>query len=298
MEWNQYLRVGSAGEDVWLLKRRLMELGCYEARVSAVTHTRFGTDTRRAVLTFQRANGLDADGVVGPLTWDALFAGTQAGEAINADAVSAEGIPQHIGSAARTAIHAALQNASATRRKIVLNALNFASDPAVPSDYPLSLYIRGANLYDTARKPYVITISRVESGAKRQPEYYDGGRKAFMCAAVRQNPSITGADCSGGVVGLMRHAGVVQASFDCSADGFASKSRSKRIEREALLPADLAHKSGHIGLYTGGGYVVEWVGGAYGCQLTRLSARRVWNFVKRRETTLGAWTGFYRSSYY
>ena len=35
---------------------------------------KFGNKTREAVMAFQRDNGLNADGVVGPLTWDALEA--------------------------------------------------------------------------------------------------------------------------------------------------------------------------------------------------------------------------------
>ena len=39
---------------------------------------------------------------------------------------------------------------------------------------------------------------------------------------------------------------------------------------------------GHIGLYAGAGRVVEWAGGAYGCQLTRLVGRCCWSFTERR----------------
>lgn len=34
---------------------------------------RFGKDTRTAVKAFQKRRGLEDDGVVGPLTWTALF---------------------------------------------------------------------------------------------------------------------------------------------------------------------------------------------------------------------------------
>nr|WP_324784504.1 peptidoglycan-binding protein [Streptomyces sp. H51] len=39
----------------------------------------FGTNTYNAVVAFQSANGLDADGVVGPLTWAALVVTVQKG---------------------------------------------------------------------------------------------------------------------------------------------------------------------------------------------------------------------------
>ena len=119
-----------------------------------------------------------------------------------------------------------------------------------------------------------------------------------MEEAVRNNPEITGADCSGGVVGLLRHAGVVSEKFDLSADGFAASARYQKIEQTALKPADLLHKSGHVGLYVGAGYAVEWMGGAYGCQLTALDQRRGWNFVKGTTDRFGSWTGFLRPTYY
>ena len=188
---------------------------------------------------------------------------------------------------------------SETRRAIVLDALQFAYDASQLRDFPTSLYIRGGNLYNADLLPNVITIARIQSGAARQPEFYDGGRQEMMEQAVRQNPAITGADCSGGVVGLLRHAGVVKPSFDSAADGFAaSKSMRTHCARSDLRPADLLHKSGHIGLYAGGGYAVEWMGGAYGCQLTRVTGRRGWNFVKRKEERFGAWTAFLRPNWY
>ena len=62
------LLVGSKGEAVAQLQRRLIELG-YE--VSAVDGD-FGGSTALAVKNFQQINGLDADGIAGPLTIAAL----------------------------------------------------------------------------------------------------------------------------------------------------------------------------------------------------------------------------------
>lgn len=33
----------------------------------------FGNNTKNAVISFQRSRGLDADGIVGPTTWEYLF---------------------------------------------------------------------------------------------------------------------------------------------------------------------------------------------------------------------------------
>ncbi len=293
MPLNRTLRPGSAGEDVIRVKQRLFALGCYPPQITALNSSAFGKDTLAAVKAFQCAHALNADGIVGPLTYAALFPEETVSEVGSTNAE----LPQ-IGKNAWDALSAALENASETRRMIVLDALQFAFDATQPRAYPTSLYIRGGNLYNKDLLPNVITIERIQSGALRQPEFYDGGRQEMMEQAVRENPAITGADCSGGVVGLLRHAGVVKPTFDLAADGFAANRSVKRIDQEALQPADLLHKSGHVGLYAGGGYAVEWMGGAYGCQLTRISGRRGWNFVRRREDRFGAWTGFLRPNWY
>lgn len=290
---NRMLRLGSTGEDVLRTKLRLFSLGCYAPHITAISTSRFGSDTRNAVLNFQAKNALVADGIVGPITWSALFP-----EDIVVAPQPRGEIPANIGEMAAGLIASALDGASDRRREIVLDALQFAFDPTLPREYPTSLYIRGGNLYNTDLTPNVITLARIRSGALRQPEYYDGGRQEMMEAAVVENPAITGADCSGGVVGLLRHAGVVKPGFDLAANGFAASKSMRKIEESELLPADLLHKSGHIGIYVGGGYAAEWMGGAYGCQLTRVSARRGWNFVKHKEDRFGAWTTFLRPKWY
>lgn len=294
MTQRRTLRLGNAGDDVWEMKQRLMARGCYPASLSQLRTNVFGQDTLRAVRAFQEGVGLAADGFVGPLTWAALFPE----EAVAVATLERGNIPTQIGDIAAGAILDALKEQSETRQSIVLDALQFAYDRNIPGEYPASLYIRGGNLYNTDLTPNVITLSRIATGAKRQPEYYDGGRREMMEQAVRNNPAITGADCSGGVVGLLRHAGVVSEKFDLSADGFAASARYQTIEQAALKPADLLHKSGHVGLYAGAGYAVEWMGGAYGCQLTALDQRRGWNFVKGITDRFGSWTGFLRPTYY
>lgn len=65
------LRSGSSGAAVVELQRALAQAGFDPGPVDG----RFGAQTERAVKAFQRANGLDADGVVGPLTQRALSGG-------------------------------------------------------------------------------------------------------------------------------------------------------------------------------------------------------------------------------
>lgn len=63
------LRIGSQGANVSSLQERLKVLGYYTGNVDGL----FGTGTAKAVTQFQRANGLDADGVAGVQTMTKLF---------------------------------------------------------------------------------------------------------------------------------------------------------------------------------------------------------------------------------
>ena len=278
------------GDDVRAVKERLVALGY----LYAATHDTFGDDTLAAVRAFQAANGLEVDGVVGPLTWAALFDG----EAKPAEPVDTAQIPPNIGPSAATAIAAQLGTVSATRQKLVLEALRHAYDPAVPAAYPYSLYIRGGNLYNSDYTVNTITAARIEDGARRQPEYYSGGSREMMLAAVAANPATTGADCSGGVVGLMRYARAVGGGFDATADGLCGSGHSTAIDKTALQPGDWVGRDGHIGLYAGGGYVVEWMGQLYGCQLSRLADRQGYDFVGKRLRGRSGWTKYRRPKYY
>jgi hypothetical protein len=288
------LSKGASGADVRKVKERLLALGCYAPEITTLQTDTFGADTRRAVAAFQTAHGLEPDGIVGSITYAALFPE----EATATTGADLPELPAHLPENARARITQSLAGETPLRTSIVQHALTFAVSPGAPGDYPRSLYIRGGNLYNADLAQNVITLERIARGAARQPEFYDGGRREMMERAVQANPSITGADCSGGVVGLLRHAGLVRPTFDCSADGFASGSNTISIAKDALRPGDFLHKSGHIGLYAGGGYAVEWMGGAYGCQLTSLTKRRGWNYVKRKLDNGGAWTGFLRPKYY
>ncbi|MBD5550179.1 MAG: LysM peptidoglycan-binding domain-containing protein [Lachnospiraceae bacterium] len=68
------LRPGSSGQDVITLQYLLNVAAEFNAAIPAPTQDgNFGTGTRQSVEAFQRAAGLTPDGVVGPLTWQALY---------------------------------------------------------------------------------------------------------------------------------------------------------------------------------------------------------------------------------
>ncbi len=62
------LRQGSKGSEVKEMQRRLKSWGYYTGAVDGV----FGAGTKKAVVAFQKKNGLTADGVVGLATYKAL----------------------------------------------------------------------------------------------------------------------------------------------------------------------------------------------------------------------------------
>lgn len=62
-------RRGSKGEEIRRIQDRLKAQGYYDGGRDGI----FGGGTESAVKRFQKARGLEPDGVVGPLTWAALF---------------------------------------------------------------------------------------------------------------------------------------------------------------------------------------------------------------------------------
>ncbi len=62
------LRQGSRGNEVKEVQRRLKQWGYYTGSVDGI----FGAGTKKAVIAFQKKNGLTADGVVGKATYKAL----------------------------------------------------------------------------------------------------------------------------------------------------------------------------------------------------------------------------------
>lgn len=68
------LRQGARGQDVITLQYLLNVISAYYPTVPAPAQDGvFGSETRRAVIAFQQTMQLDPDGLVGPLTWRALY---------------------------------------------------------------------------------------------------------------------------------------------------------------------------------------------------------------------------------
>ena len=283
MEFTRNLKRYMSGGDVRAVKDRLVELGyLYQA-----THNRFGDDTYKAVKAFQSANNIEpVDGIVGFITWSALFGDPKPVPAVE--------VPSWIAEPARTEIAQALAGASAKRREICLLALQYCVDRNANPKLLKGFYIRGANEFDKDLTPHIMTEARLNSYFRRTAyePYYDGGRKEMMLRQAKvANYTIVGADCSGMVVGLWRKCKVVANDFDAAADSLYSHYCVKRKAAD-IQPGDLAHRSGHIGLCVSKNLIVEAAGGAYGIQLCKRTDRRLLNFVDGRVHKLGAWQHF------
>lgn len=68
---NYLIKKGQQGEDVRKIQAKLISLGysCGNCGADSI----FGNGTYNAIIKFQRSNGLSADGIVGPATWNKLF---------------------------------------------------------------------------------------------------------------------------------------------------------------------------------------------------------------------------------
>lgn len=298
MKLTRNLKKGMSGADVRFVKDSLFSLGFYSSKTKQITNSTFGADTYVAVCKFQRAKGLEDDGVVGPQTWAALEEALAAEEPAKEVDFPSLNKMKHISATHRAAIAKDLANVSELRQKIVLEILNYAYDKDVPGE-PRALYIFGANLYDKDLKLNYADAAEIEKHAKRYPNYFNGGRKEWMLEQVKKNSKLAASDCSGMEVGYLRKHKLVPSSFDTTANNLTTaKQYSTPINKKDLKPGDWVGKAGHIGTYVGGGLVVEFYGGAYGCQLTELNNRRGWNFVAKRLEAGSPWTRFCRPTFY
>lgn len=267
--YTKVLKQGSSGEDVKYMKDCLFALNYYEAKITKISNNTFGSDTTTAVKKFQKNNKTNAgaqlkeDGQIGELTWNAIIREFKAGNKYKENIVSLDGLT-HISTQKREAIAKELQNVSELRQDICKEILGYACDPDCKKEVR-ALYQLGANLYNTDLKINYADVAETEKLAKRNPDYFDGGRKEWMLEQIAKNPKLPVSDCSGMEVGLLRKHKLVSASFDTTANNLCGNSYSTSITKAKLTPGDWVGKSGHIGIYVGAGYVVEFGGGAYGC---------------------------------
>ena len=301
MKLTRNLKRYMSGEDVRTVKDWLFNLGFYDKKITKITNSSYGNDTYKAVKAFQQKYNLVVDGVVGKNTFAKLEElVNKVPEDTYPTYLTAEDYPK-ISEKHRAAINEGLKRVNYLRRKVVLEALKYATDASIASlvKYPSSLYIRGGNLYNKDGSLNVITEKYLTGAYKKNyASYCTSGRLEMMQKAVNADPKITGADCSGGIIGLFRHFGLVGKSTDATANGLCGSGYSTVIKKVDLSAGDFVGKDGHICLYVGGGLMVEWAGGEYGCQLTEVSDRRCWSFTKKRMVKMAACTRYRKPKVY
>ena len=134
MNITRTLRKNSVGADVRELKEWLFSNGYYAAKVRKITHNRYGADTVKAVKTFQSKYALASDGIFGPKSREMLRKVLNNAVTADTEYVTAEKYPR-ISEENRRKINTELNGTTPLRRKIVLEALNYATDAAAASKY-------------------------------------------------------------------------------------------------------------------------------------------------------------------
>ena len=136
-----------------------------------------------------------------------------------------------VGEDALKSVTEALADVAPLRRQLVEAALPFAFDPhgEHTAAFPKSLYLWGANLYGPDKELYCPTSATVELLAARKPAFFDGGRREMILSALQNAASLgdplSGADCSGAIVGLWRKFGLVDGKFDAIANKLLTGTR-------------------------------------------------------------------------
>ena len=303
IKYTRLLKKDMSGNDVRYIKDCLFKLKYYPSNTIKISNNKFGNDTYNAVLSYQTSNKdingdkLKADGIIGRKTWDAIIRDYEAGK-VKSDVPS--GLLDnytHISVDKREKIEAEIKNISKLRQEIILEILNYAYDKDVPGDVR-ALYIFGANLYGTNLKINYADEAEINRASRIYPRYFNYGRKEWMKEQVKRNPKLPASDCSGMEVGYLRKHKLVSNSFDTTANNLCLDKYSSIIPKNNLKPGDWVGFNGHIGTYVGAGYVVEFAGGAYGCQLTKLDDRELYDFINKKVVKGSAWTKFRKPKFY
>ncbi len=310
MEFKRTIKLGMSGSDVLYIKKKLFELGMYSNKIKRIRSNQFRKDSVEATEKFQNTydsiceGPLEVTGTIYEACWEAIEAAARGEIKPKVDPTPTptpspepeKGILDAytwIMPAKRSAIEKDLLNTSEMRRNICLDILKYTFDPEYRAPGVRALYMWGGNLYNTDLKLNIATATKIEVGAKRYPKKYDGGRKEWMLSEVKKNPNLPASDCSGMEVGWLRKFKLTNNRFDQNANALGSTQFSIKCDIKDLQPGTFAHRDGHLGTYVGGGYIVEFVGGAYGCQLTKRTDRKVWNFVEQKMHTFSAWEDFW-----
>ena len=123
------LKQGSRGETVKQIQQKLKRWGYYTGAVDGI----FGAQTRKAVILFQKRNGLVADGIVGKKTFQALGISTSSSSSSSSSSSGVNGYTSSDIALLARLIHAEARGESYTGQvavgAVVLNRVRSASFP-------------------------------------------------------------------------------------------------------------------------------------------------------------------------
>lgn len=218
------MRRGDSGAYVRAAKERLFELGMYSTKVLKITSDTLGDDSIAAIKRFQTKVGIQVDGVIGPVTWAALF-GTSLP------------VVNELGEEATDALQKALDQMLALCEEQVRNH---------------SCYVWGASGELGAKV--------TESWIRKKEARNNGGANADRAVGAWEEQIAAGNDlfrvfdCSGFVSWVLSRVGVFSGRRDC--DGlWALSDKLDAPENGALLfrvSKTNSEDETHVGLYFNG----------------------------------------------
>ena len=123
------LKQGSRGDTVKQIQQKLKRWGYYSGAIDGI----FGAQTRKAVILFQKRNGLVADGIVGKKTFQALGISTSSSNSSSSNSSGVNGYTSSDVALLARLIHAEARGESYTGQvavgAVVLNRVKSSSFP-------------------------------------------------------------------------------------------------------------------------------------------------------------------------
>ena len=257
---NKIYKKSSKGPEVRQIQQALIDKGYSVGKQGADGD--FGANTEKAVKEYQKANKLTVDGKVGPLTWAALFDGSE---------------PE--------------KPKPEPSKKPADNPLVRAMiDDAYAANKRGDLYMFGAK----GEKASIAVLDKLKA---RNPSYFTSGRYEYLKREIekarREGRTIYAFDCSGLV---WYKAGRTTRWGKAYNANTTLASHCAKITKAELLPGDVVGSSGHIGIVGWDGEIVEAAGGNYGVVVSAgVDVRTAINGqTGKLQKHHGAWTKFGR----
>ena len=223
MEFTRNIKKGMSGEDVRAVKEKLFALGFYSTKIKQLTNGTLGSDSVAAIKRFQLKNGLVADGIVGKLTWSALF-GVQV-ESPSEPTTDSFALPD-----------------------LIKKMLELAQTEV--DNGSIYVWASGGELGTSVNEDWIRTKENRCSGGAN----FDRAFRMWSRRIEQGNTKFRCFDCSGFVSWVLRKLGVFNGRRDC--DGLYSLSTPLDSPVDGCLlfrrSSSNVNDETHVGLYIGG----------------------------------------------